>query len=260
MKKILIRLLIALVVIIVLAVVGLGLFLDSAIKKGVETVGPQITKVDVKLDGVSLSFRAGSAKIHGLLVGNPEGYQTPHAIKVGSAHVTVSPGSLLSEKVVVKSIRVEAPEITYEGNLMGGDNLHKILENVSAATSSGAGSTNPASGKPTKKLQVDDFLITGARVNLSIKGAGGLAAPVTIPDIHFTNLGQGVDGITAAELTQRVLQEVTASVMQYAVSKAGDIGKGALDTVSKSATQTVNQAVEKATKGVTDLLKKKKKE
>jgi uncharacterized protein involved in outer membrane biogenesis len=254
MKKLLIRGLIVIVILVVVAIVAIGLFLDGAIKKGVETIGPKITKVDVTLDGVSLSFRAGSAKINGLVVGNPEGYQTPHAIKVGSAHVTVSPSSLLSEKVVVKSIRVEAPEITYEGNLLGGDNLHKILENVSAATTSGDGSTNTASGKPAKKLQVDDFLITGAKVNLSIKGTGGLAAPVTIPDIHFTNLGQGAEGITAAELTQRVLQEVTASVMQYAVSKAGDLGKEALDSAGKNATD----AAGKATKSVTDLFKKKK--
>lgn len=254
MKKLLIRGFIVIAILVVVAIVAVGLFLDSAIKKGVETIGPKITKVDVTLDGVSLSFRAGSAKIKGLVVGNPEGYQTPHAIKVGSAHVTVSPSSLLSEKVVVKSIRVEAPEITYEGNLLGGDNLHKILENVSAATASGDGSTNPASGKPAKKLQVDDFLITGAKVNLSIKGTGGLAAPVTIPDIHFTNLGQGAEGITAAELTQRVLQEVTDSVMQYAVSKASDLGKEALDSAGKNATD----AAGKATKSVTDLFKKKK--
>src|SRR5262245_23260349 len=129
MKKLLIRLLIALVVIIILAVVAIGLFLDSAIKKGVETIGPQVAKVDIKLDSVSLSILSGSAKVKGLIVGNPEGYKTPNAISVGSARVSVSPGSLLSDKIVVKSIRVEAPEITFEGGL-GGNNLSKILDNV----------------------------------------------------------------------------------------------------------------------------------
>ena len=101
MKKILIRLLIALVMVVVLVVVAIGLFLDSAIKKGVETIGPQVTKVDVKLDGVSLSLLSGSGKVKGLILGNPQGYQTPHAISVGSTSVSVSPGSLLSDKIVV---------------------------------------------------------------------------------------------------------------------------------------------------------------
>ena len=252
MKKLLIRILIGLVVLVILVVVAIGLFLDSAIKKGVETLGPQITKVEIKLDGANLSLRAGSVNIKGLVVGNPEGYKTPHAISVGLAKVVVRIGSVLSDKIIIKSIRVEAPEITYEGNLLGTDNLHKILENVNAAAGTGSGSDSASSsgGKPAKKLQVDDFLITGAKVNLSIKGTGGLAAPVTIPDIHLSNLGQGPEGITAAELTKQVLQIVTADVVKYAVSQATDLGKGAVNEATKD--------IGKTTKGITDLFKKKK--
>ena len=76
MKKLLIRLLIALVIVVVLVVVAIGLFLDSAIKKGVETIGPQVTKVDVKVEGVSLLLLSGSGKVKGLVLGNPQGYQT----------------------------------------------------------------------------------------------------------------------------------------------------------------------------------------
>ena len=252
MKKLLIRLLIALVVVVVLVVVGIGLFLDSAIKKGVETIGPQIAKVDIKLDSVNLSLLSGSAKIKGLIVGNPEGFKTPHAISVGSASVSVSPGSLLSDKIVVKSIHVESPEITYEGGLVGGDNLHKILDNVNAAVGgSGGTESTPAKGnKPGKKLQVDDFLITGAKVIVSIKGTGGFAAPVPLPDIHFTNLGDGPDGITPAELTKKVITEVTAGAVKAAAGAVTDIGKGAVNEATKG--------VGTATKGITDLFKKKK--
>jgi uncharacterized protein involved in outer membrane biogenesis len=255
MKKLLIGIVISLVVLVIAVVLAIGFFLDSGIKKGVETIGPQITKVSIKLDGVSLSLFSGAGSIKGLVVGNPEGYQTPHAISVSSASVSVAPGSVLSDKIVIKSIRVEAPEITYEGNLLGSDNLHKILENVSAAagTGSGSGSASSSGGKPAKKLQVDDFLITGAKVKVSIKGTGGLAAPVTIPDIHLSNLGQGPQGITAAELTKQVLEIVTADVVKNAVSKVTDLGKGALDSATKTGADSLN----KTTKGLGDLFKKK---
>jgi uncharacterized protein involved in outer membrane biogenesis len=255
MKKLLIRLLIVVVVLIVLAVLAVGFFLDGAIKKGVETFGPQIAKVDIKLDSVNLSILSGSGKVRGLVVGNPEGFKTAHAISVGTASVSVAPGSVLSDKIVIKFIRVEAPEITYEGGLLGGDNLHKILDNVSAAVGSGTVTTN-ASGKPAKKLQVDDFLITGAKVNVSLKGTGGFAAPIPIPDIHLTSLGQGPEGITAAELMKKVLAEVSSDVAKVAVKAVSDLGKGALDAagnVGKSATENVG----KTTKGITDLFKKK---
>lgn len=259
MKKLLIRLLIALVVVVVIVVVAIGSFLDGAIKKGVESIGPQVTKVDVKLDGVSLSLLSGSGKIKGFVLGNPQGYQTPHAISVGSTSVSVSPGSLLSDKILVRSIRVEAPEITFEGTLHG-NNLTKILDNVNGAAASpeASGDKNaPKGNKAGKKFQVDDFLMTGAKVNVSMVGMGGKSVPVVLPDIHFTNLGQGPDGITAADLTQRVLQEVVASATKAVAGYATEIGKGATD-LTREAGKNATESVGKATKGVTDLFKKKK--
>ena len=60
MKKLFIRLLIALVVVVILAVLAVGLFLDGVIKRGVETFGPRLTKVDIKLSSVSLSLLSGA--------------------------------------------------------------------------------------------------------------------------------------------------------------------------------------------------------
>jgi len=257
MKKLLIRLVIALVVVVVIVVVAIGLFLDGAIKKGVETIGPQVTKVDVKLDSVSLSVLSGSGKVKGLILGNPQGFQTPHAISVGNTSVAVSPGSFLSDKIVVRSIRVEAPEITLEGTL-NGNNLTKILDNVKGvAAGDSADKSAPKSAKAGKKIQVDDFLMTGAKVQLSIVGMGGKSVPVVLPDIHFTNLGTGPEGITAADLTQRVLQEVVVAATKAAAGYATEIGKGAAD-LTKEAGKNATENVGKATKSVTDLFKKKK--
>ena len=251
MKKLLLRIFIVLIILVVLVVIGFGLFIDGAIKKGVETIGPQMTKVEIKLDSVSLSILSGAGKIKGLFVGNPEGYKTPHAASVGSASVAVVPGSLFSDKIVIKSIRVEAAEIIYEGSLLGGDNLHKILDNVSATSGSAEPNTSK-NGKP-KKLQVDDFFITGAKVRVSIRGAESFSVPITLPEIHLTNLGSGPDGITPGELTKKIVTVITESVMKNAASAISDIGRGAADTATKAA----SGAVEKASKGLLDPFKKK---
>ena len=79
--------------------------------------------------------------------------------------------SVLSDKIVVRSVQVISPEITFEGNPLGGNNnFRKILDNVNAAAKSSrrarhqpAGARPPPS--PAKKLEVDDFLITGAKVH-----------------------------------------------------------------------------------------------
>src|ERR1051325_2746032 len=115
MKKLIIR---GVVVVLVLLLAALGVsiyFLGSIVKKGVETVGPQITRTEIRLDGATLSLLSGSGKLKGLFVGNPQGFKTESAIKVGSVGVGVAPGSVFSEKVHVKEVNILAPEITFEG-------------------------------------------------------------------------------------------------------------------------------------------------
>jgi hypothetical protein len=259
MKKFLKLAVISLLVLIVIAIVVVGLFIDKIVKTGVETIGPQITKVDIKLNAVDLSLLTGSAKVKGLVVGNPEGYKTSQAIRVGLTAVSVKPFSVLSDKIVVRSIRVEAPEITFEGNPLGANNLSKILDNVNASAKSGsAPATNApaeAGNKPAKKFVVDDFLITGAKVHVSLTGMGGKQMTVPLPDIHLTDLGKSENGITAAELTKRVLDAIVSGTLKTVASAATDIGKGA-ENLGKDAGKTVGEGVNKISKGVGGLFKK----
>jgi hypothetical protein len=251
MKKLLIRLAIALVVILVLAVLALSLFLDGAVRRGVETVGPALTKVEVKLKSVSLSLLSGSGKLNGLFIGNPEGFKTPSAIQVGQASLALQLGSLLSDKVVIRSIRLEAPEITYETDFKG-NNLGKILANLQAATGGSSSTSAPAkSSGAEKKLEVDDFLISGGKIHVSVTALGGRSATVPLPEIHFTDLGKGPDGITAAELARKVLAEIERDSVQAASGAVADLSKQAAG-MPKTATGTV----EKVTKGIGSLFKK----
>lgn len=258
-KKILWSLVILLVVLVVVAVIVVGLFLGNIVKAGVEKVGPTITRVPITLDAVNLSLLTGSAKIRGLVVGNPEGYQAPQAISVGVVAVGVNPLSVLSDKIVIRSIEVRNPEITFEGSPFSGNNLTKIRDNVSAATASSqqpaTNQTAPAAGKPGKKFEVDDFLIAGAMVHVSLTGMGGKEITLKLPNIHLTNLGTGADGITATDLTRCALDALTATTVKAVVNAATDIGKGAIN-IGNGAGKTVSGDVNKITSGLGGLLKK----
>lgn len=227
---------IVILVIIVGGVIVAALSLDGIVKKGVETFGPQITKVSVNLDSVHLVLLTGSATVKGLVIGNPEGYQSPQAISVGLAEVGVNPFSILSDKIVVRTVHVIDPEISFEGGLSG-NNLGKILENVNAYTKTGGQSaTNaaaPATSQPGKKIEVDDFLITGAKAHVRLTDFGGKEATLTLPDIHLTNLGMGDEGITAADLTKAVLKAVSAATIKAISANATNLGGSAADSVDK---------------------------
>jgi uncharacterized protein involved in outer membrane biogenesis len=251
-KKIFWGVVILLAVLIVIAAMVVGFFLGPIVKAGLETVGPKITRVSIKVDAVDLSLLTGSAKIKGLVLGNPEGYKAPQAISVGTVAVGVNPFSVLSDKIVIRSVRVEAPEITFEGNPFSGNNLSTIMKNVNSATKNGGpAATNAASKagtKPAKKLEVDDFLITGAKVNFN-------GATLSLPDIRLTDLGKGSDGITAADLTRRVLEAITTATVKAVAGAATDVGKST-GKVGKDLGKSLGSNVSGLSKSLGGLFKK----
>jgi len=259
MKKLLIKIAVIVVAVLVLAVVVSIYYLGSILKKGVETVGPTITKTDMKVNSVTVSLLSGNAKFSGLVIGNPEGFKSESAIKMGSVSATVQPSSVFSDKIVVKSVNVQGPEITFEGGLKG-SNLKKLLDNVETSTGGdkSAPKDKPDTGskKAQKKIQVDDFVLSGGKIHLSLTDLGGKSATVPLPDIHLTDLGKDSDGLTAAELTKKVLTPILESAIKAAASAAVDIGKGATDAV-KEIGKNPADAAGKAAKGVTDLFKQK---
>ena len=50
---------------------------------------------------------------------------------------------------------------------------------------------------------------------------------LTLPDIHLTDLGKGGDGLTATDLTRRVLQEIVTATVKAVASDSTNLGKGA---------------------------------
>jgi len=246
-KKILLVTGIILLVLILVAIIVVGLNLGKIAKAAVEKVGPQITKTTVTLDAVNLSILSGSAKVKGLLIGNPEGYKSPDAISVGLADVGVNPFSILSDKIVIRHIRVDAAEITFEGNPLSGNNLSQIMQNVNDTAKAGgpksADTNTTAKAKSPQKLEVDDFLITNTKVHVRLSGSDQETI-ITLPDIHLTNLGTGADGITATDLTRRVLSNITTSTIKALANDPAALG------------QDVGKAADKLKKGISDLLKK----
>ncbi len=228
-------------------------YLGPIVKAGVERVGPQVTKVPVKLSSASISIFNGNGELKGFVLGNPEGFKTPEAVKVGTVAISLVPRSVLSKKVIIHSIRIESPEITYEAGL-GGSNIGKLLDNIkSAASQEKTGSTNSSS----KPLQVDEFVITGGKINVSatLLGSGGATLP--LPEIRLANLGQGPEGITAAELASKAFNEIVQATAKAVAGSALNLGKAATDAAQSFGGDAADRA-KKLGSGLGDLFKAKK--
>lgn len=245
MKKTLIVLGLAVVVIVVAGVVGVTLFLDAGVKKAVEHVGPQLTKTAVRLDGVDLSLLSGRMELKGLFVGNPAGYKAASAITLGHAVLDLKPTSLFADKVIIETLDLRAPEITLEGGLKD-NNLTRILANLDAA----AGDAEPA-GDATTKVQVDELVVREARVSAHVNVLGGQTLTLTLPDIRLTELGTGPDGITVASMSDKLLKLILARATEA-------VGQALAEAAGKAGEDAVNKAAGEAGKAVSDLFKKKK--
>src|SRR5437899_11462996 len=112
--KTLLKIVAILIILLILVLAGSLYFLGGLVKTGVEKAGPRVTKTDVKLSSAKLSLFSGSGELKNFEVGNPEGYKAPFAVKVGTVAVSVQPGSVMSDKVVVHSVKVLSPEISFE--------------------------------------------------------------------------------------------------------------------------------------------------
>jgi hypothetical protein len=248
MKKNVARILLGLVVVIMLVVVLGIFFLGKIVEAGVEKVGPRVAKVPVKIDGATISVLGGSGTIKGFVLGNPEGFKSPEAIKVGEIELVLVPTSVLKDKVVIRQIRVVGPEVTYEPTLKG-SNLSRILENVSSSAEQDEKAPTKDEQATKTKLQVDDVRITGAKLHVASM-LGGATLP--LPEIHLANLGQGPDGITPAELGERVLAAIVDAATKVVAQNAGKLG----ETGKALGSGAVDQ-LKKAGGGVGDLFKKK---
>lgn len=247
MKKLIIRLVVVTVVVAVLAVVGLAMLFNGIVKKGLVAGGSQITKVNFQVGGTRVNPFGGNAKISSLAIGNPEGFKTDSAIKIGTLSMAVKPFSLMSDRVMISSLAVENPEITYEVTA-GGINLTKIQENVMAYV---------PSGPSNRKIQIDDLAITGGKINFSVNipVLGVKTGTVPLPDIHLQDLGKGTEGLTPGEIASKItvaIAQGAAAAAKDAISKLG----GALTDSAKSLGQDTQKNLQNATKGLGDLFKK----
>jgi hypothetical protein len=236
------------VVALLLAVyVGLSFFLGSVVRAGVNTFGPKLTQTKVELAGARISPFTGSGTLSGLLVGNPEGWQSDRAFYLGKIHVDVEPFSVFGDHIVVNEILIDEPEFVYETKIVA-SNLKDLLKNIEEFTKRGGQEPTTESGEPIKFV-VKKFRMTNGQARL---GVGPAALPVPLPPIALNDLGVKEGGITPDQLAGAVMQSVLGSIGSATVNAAGKVGS----TVGSTAADAAGKAADKTTEGIKKLFGK----
>jgi hypothetical protein len=241
--------------VILVLVVALMLFLGQIIKAGVNTAGPKLAGVPVHLDRAVVNPFTGMVRITGLVIGNPQGFNTPSAMELNDFKLKIKMSSLFSKAIVIEEILIDAPQITYEKGLRS-SNLSTLQANLAPAkTETPAPEAKPAKKKSAaKKVIIEDFQLNGAKVNVTFTALGGKKLTLPLPDIKMKNIGRNSGGANPAEVISEVFNSVSKAVVE-AVASVGNAAGDALKGAGGAATDAAKGATD-AAKGAADSIKK----
>lgn len=246
--------------VIIGAVIYIAGSLDSIIKTAVETYGSEITQARVELDQVKIEATSGQGTLKGLTVGNPKGFKSDSAFRLGEVSVTIDLGTVTEDTIVIKKILIAGPEITYELGA-GGDNLRALQRNVEAYAAQFAGdgadaaSEDNAGGGP--KLVIEDLYIKDGTIEVVIPGLGGeKKLSAKLPDIHLSGIGKSSGGASPGEVVKKVMSAVTKGAVKAVAALNVDAIKGLVEKGAGTAAETVKKGISGLTGGVKKLFGK----
>ncbi|MGE4553551.1 MAG: hypothetical protein AB7D57_10590 [Desulfovibrionaceae bacterium] len=248
---------------VVLLVIGAAVYLimnvNPIVKQAINTFGPKFTGTETRVSDVNLSIFSGQGSISGLFIGNPDGFKEKSLLTLDKLSLKLDTGSLTKPQIVVDSLVLNAPHITYEQTGRSESNFEALLANIQKATG-GDGKAEPAETKSDsgqgKTLLIRDFLLTGGVINLAMTGLGGEAMTVNLPDIHLTNVGGDTP---PAEVVSQIMTAVYKQVQQALLGIGVQVyenGKKVLEGLgdtAKQAGEQVGGAAKDAVKGLQDM-------
>lgn len=253
------------VLLIVVVVVGISK-LGPIVKMAVNTYGPKITNTELHVDDVGISLFSAEAQLKKFFLGNPKGFKSPSAMKVGSVYVNVDKGTITKDTIVIKKIEVVGPEITYEkrGNT---DNFKALISNVQKNVPKGeSAKKEPAKEGSGKQLIINDFILKKGKVNLSIEMPGGVlgdqAISADLPEIHLKDLGKKKGGSSPAEIAKEIFAALYGKIQSPMVMGALNdqlkkLGGAGIEEIGKAAkgAASIAEGATKEAGSVTDKVK-----
>ena len=213
---------IVVIVLILALIVGAGCA-GRIVKHSIQEIGGMVTKCDINIDDFDLSLLRGKLTINNLVVGNPEGFKTESAFKLGKVHVDLVTSSLFKDRIIINEVQVIGPEITYEvAPVKFTSNIGSIQKNVeSFLPASDEKEEKPK--KPGKKIQINHVIVSDGKINVSATFAGGHALPISLPTIEMNDIGKEKD-VNGAEASAAVLDKTLGSVVAAASDSVKSIG------------------------------------
>jgi hypothetical protein len=228
-------------ILVLLITIGFGVYyllsnLDSLVKSAIETYGSEATQTSVRVDNVKIVLQDGSGAIHGLTVGNPQGFAAPHAFSLGEIATQIDLKSLSGDVPVIEQITIRAPEVFFEINEKGQNNLDKLKSNLQPSASTSSSTSSAESGGAEPKLIIRKLIFSDGNIHARVVPLDK-NYELKLPNIQMNDLG-GKTGATPSQIASQALKVLTDRALieikkkgidQYKAQLEGEVNKR-LDT------------------------------
>ncbi|MGA2654437.1 MAG: hypothetical protein ABSF18_00465 [Gammaproteobacteria bacterium] len=204
-------------ILLLLIAIGLGVFKfnrDNTAKQAIEKEGSEITQVAVYAAEVYVSPRTGEGHIHDLVVGNPQGFQTPYAFSFPDITLTMDLPSLTTQLFIVRELHIMAPDINIE-QTNNNNNIQVIQAHVKAFVD--ANKTNIDAR--ARRFIIESLTIETAKLHVSAPLIQAELVTIPLPDIDMVNIGKDQGGVTSAQLTQILMEQINLQIVQAIKSR-----------------------------------------
>ena len=234
--------------ILLVVVIGGGIYYFTAninpiVESAIERYGSQATQTTVSVEGVDISLREGRASIAGITVGNPAGFGAEDAFRLEDITVDMDLRATTRETLVFDEIAVREPEVFFEVNAEGRNNLAILKENLGIKPAE-----EPAAGPNLKiaRLAFDDAALHGEVVPVD------RSYDLKLPSFSMANLG-GADGagagVIAREILARLLDQALAQVKQAGIDQVRERVNEEINTRGREILEQSGEELQEKAKG-----------
>ncbi|MEX1035146.1 MAG: hypothetical protein WDZ54_04275 [Sneathiella sp.] len=192
--------------------------IGSVITSTIEKYGSAMTQTAVTLTEADFSPTTGEATLVNLKVESPVPFVSQPSLLAPRIDIQIDPHSIGKETVIIKRLKIEAPEITYEIT-KSSDNLRTIRERIEDAVAAEKSGPFPPDRKgPVKRFIINDLYIINGVVIVQAENLTGNRETALLEDLHLENLGQEENGLEPAALIERIYTSILQATTLAALS------------------------------------------
>lgn len=237
--------------------------LENIVKQLVHEYGSKVTGTDVSISGLDFKPTSGYAAVKDIKIENPKGYKSENLFYLKELGVKIDISTITNDIIVVDSIKITEPKITYEMLSLTQNNISDLLNNIQTNTASSKDNTSKKETKKTKAqqtsskkviiktLSVDDGIIS------VMAGIGSLKEELSLPlpKIEMHNIGQEKQGSSIKDTVNLVIKKILNSATDTVVSQNLENFKNTANNELKNLTSDLKDGADTAKDKIKDELK-----